>query len=234
MTDVTIILVEPQYTGNIGSIARAMKNFGLSKLVLVNPVRLDENAYYMAVHAKDVLKSAKIVDNFESEIKNYNLLIGTSAKRTKKDDKFLRICLSPEEMREKLSSANGKIAIVFGREDIGLTNEQLGLCDFIVAIPTSDKYKTMNLSHSAAIIFYELFRTKEKSKIRVANEKEKTLLMSQVNSVLTKLEYPKEKLSLHNLMIKKILGRAVITGREANSLIGIVKKINKKLPKNYK
>lgn len=229
--NLSVILVEPQHPGNVGSVARVMKNFGIDNLILVNPCNLDENAHNMAVHAKDILLNAKIVRYFEKEIKNYDLVIGTSSKETSKDDYFLRICLTPEQMREKLSKVSGKIAIVFGREDTGLTNEQLKHCDFIVKVPTSKKYRTMNLSHSAAVIFYELFKSRKSGRLRLASGKEKEIFMEQVSKIMDKINYPPEKREIFLIMIKKIIGRAIITGREVNTLIGILKKICKKLQK---
>ena len=232
MAEISIILVKPLYAGNAGSVARVMANFGLKELILVKPCKLGKEANDMAVHAKNILRSAKTYKNFESAIKNFDLIVGTTAESTNKDDYFLRICISPEELRKKLEKVRGKIAIVFGPEDIGLTNEELERCDIVVNIPTSSEYKSMNLSHAAAILLYELSKTKkEKVEFRLAGKREKDLITGNFGAIANLIKYPKpaERRKIFNLMLTRIIGRAQVTGREANTLIGVLKKIRKKL-----
>src|SRR3989344_513392 len=119
MAEISIVLVRPLYAGNVGSVARVMANFGLKNLILVKPCKLGKKANDMAVHAKSILKKAKVYKNFEAAIKNFDLVIGTTAESTNKDDYFLRITISPEELRKKLQKVYGKVAVVFGPEDIG-------------------------------------------------------------------------------------------------------------------
>lgn len=233
LNKITVLLDQPIYQGNIGSVARAMKNFDLSKLILTGSnerkAEIKEEARKMAVHAQNILKKAKIIKDFETAVKKFDLVIGTSSEKTDKDDYFLRMSLSPEEMRKKLEEAEGTAVLVFGKEDIGLTNEQLELCDFVVNIPTSSKYKTMNLSHSAAVIFYELFKTEEKETVRLAGRKEKELIYENFEKILHKTEYPEDKIKIFKSMLRKIVGRANLTGREANTFIGVLKEIKKKV-----
>lgn len=226
LNNVSVILDQPLYQGNIGSVARAMKNFGLSKLVFTGKVEIGEETRKMAVHAQDVLKNAEKIEGFEDAVKNFDLVIGTSSEKTDRDDYFLRMSLSPEEMREKIEKAKGKAALVFGKEDIGLTNEQLELCDFVVNIPTSSEYQTMNLSHSAAVLFYELFKFEEKETVRLAGRKEKNLIYETFEEILEKTDYEEDKIKIFISMFRKILGRVNLTGREASTLIGVLKEID--------
>ncbi|MFO7872353.1 MAG: RNA methyltransferase [Candidatus Undinarchaeales archaeon] len=226
INNISVILDQPLYQGNIGSVARAMKNFGLSKLVLIGETEIGEEARKMAVHAQDVLKNAEKIESFEKTVKNFDLVIGTSSEKTDRDDYFLRMSLTPEEMREKIEKTEGELALVFGKEDIGLTNEQLELCDFVVNIPTSSEYKTMNLSHSAAVLFYELFKFEEKETIRLAGRKEKDIIYEKFEEILEKTDYTEDKIKIFISMLRKILGRANLTGREASTLIGVLKEID--------
>ncbi|MFH1450865.1 MAG: TrmH family RNA methyltransferase, partial [archaeon] len=125
-----------------------------------------------------------------------------------------------------------KIAIVFGSEPDGLSNEFLEKCDLITTIPTSEKYQSMNLSHAVAVVLYELAGVRHPaSGVRLANAREKELINSNLRSIVSKTKYPKEKHKVFNTMFQKMIGRAVVTGREANTLIGVLKHIKNKLNK---
>ena len=231
---ITVVLVEPHYSGNIGSVCRAMKNFGFTKLELVSPKEITEEAGVMAVHAKEILAKAKRSKAFD--FKKYDYVIGTSAVATGRDDYFLRMSLPLKDLKKKLGAPDsrspgapkGNIAIVFGPEPDGLSNEFLEKCDIVTTIPTSPKYKSMNLSHAVAVVLYELSDIKQTSNVRLANSREKVLINQHINNIIKKSDYPPEKHKVFNSMFRKILGRAVITGREANTLIGVLKRIRKK------
>src|SRR5512138_3688519 len=158
-----VVLVEPMYDGNVGSVARAMKNFGFHDLVLVNPCKIDDFGRAMASHARDVLEGARVVGTLEEAVAGVNLVVGTTGKRLENEERHLRLhlrvpCLSPAQLKDKLDGKNGDVALLLGREDIGLTNDELMICDMVVSIPTSEDYPIMNLSHAAALLFYELSR----------------------------------------------------------------------------
>jgi len=229
---ISVILIEPAFSGNIGSIARAMNNFGIKDLILANPCEIDEEAYFLAVHAKDTVQHARIVDTFEQAKEGFDLVIGTSAIRSDKDDYFLRNTILPEQLREKLETVDGKVALVLGREGQGMKKEELEQCDLVVTIPTSKKYKALNLSHAGAILFYELFKSDAKQtqkNPRLANEQELSLLKELFTIISKESKYTEDKQKVYNTMISRILGRALITGREVNTLIGMLKDVNKKL-----
>lgn len=223
---ITVVLIEPHYSGNIGSVCRAMKNFGFTKLEFVNPKQITDEAGMMAVHAKDVLEKARTVKQFN--FKKYDYVIGTTCIETTKDDYFLRMTTQLSDLKNKIKNKKGKIAIVFGPEPDGLSNEFLEQCDIITTIPTSPKYRSMNLSHAVTVVLYELSGVgRQASGVRLANSKEKTLINSNISDIVKTSGYPPEKHKVFNTMIRKLLGRAVITGREANTLIGVLKRIKK-------
>jgi len=226
---ISIILVNPKYTGNVGSVCRAMENFGFEKLVLVNPCELSEGAGIMAVHAKETLEGAETVESFDEVRKKYDLLVATTAVGTAKDDYFLRMTLKPSELKQKLEGVSGDIGIVFGPEDDGLSNELIEQCDFAVTIPTSEKYRAMNLSHSVAVVLYELSKIEPKQEVRLASAREKGILMTETMNIIEKTDFAPEKRKVFNTMLRKITGRALLTGREANTLIGALKSIKEKL-----
>ena len=149
---ISIIFVEPEGSGNIGSLARVMKNFGFDKLVLVKPPELDNNeTRMMAMHAYDLIEKARIFPTFKDAIKDFDHVIGTTA------------CLCRHKNIAPLKSFLKKpipdnAAIVFGRESTGLTNEEKELCEQLITIPANKKYSTLNVTHAAAIVLYELFQ----------------------------------------------------------------------------
>ncbi|MDP7179959.1 MAG: RNA methyltransferase [Candidatus Woesearchaeota archaeon] len=228
---ISVILIEPQTEGNVGAIARVMKNFELKELILVNPQcnHLGLDAVSRAKHGKDILKKAKVKK--VNYLKSFDYLIGTTA-MLGTDYNIPRSPITPEQMAGRLPK-KGKNGIVFGRESSGLTNKEVQMCDFVVTIPCSKKYPTLNLSHAATILFYELFKVGEGEKvgehITMASKKEKEVILSSVDDVLNKLDFQtKEKKDTQKIIWKRIVGKSFLTKREAFALIGFFKKVGKK------
>ena len=154
---VRFVLVRTSHPGNIGASARAMKNMGFGNLSLVNPKDFpSETAYFRAKAAKDVLESATLYPNLYDAIRDCDLVIGTSARNRK----IPWPLFSPRDMAKEItnltSKATKKVALIFGREDRGLTNEELGLCNMHVHIPTHPEYTSLNLSQAVQLIAYEI------------------------------------------------------------------------------
>ena len=155
LDNVRIVLVNTSHTGNIGSVARAMKTMGLSKLYLVDPVnQIDSHASALAAGATDVLGNAVEVATLQEAISDCSLVIGTSARsRT-----LSWPMVEPRECGEKLVSAatDEQVALVFGRENSGLTNEELQLCNYHVCIPANPEYSSLNLAMAVQTLTYEV------------------------------------------------------------------------------
>ncbi|CAB0151128.1 tRNA (cytidine/uridine-2'-O-)-methyltransferase TrmJ [Pseudidiomarina piscicola] len=152
---IRIVLVNTSHTGNIGSVARAMKTMGLSQLTLVDPVQPpDSHASALAAGATDVLHSAQIVDDLPSAIGDCGLVIGTSARNRTLDWPLL----GPREAAGKLleECPNYNVALVFGRENSGLTNEELQQCTHHVHIPSNPDYSSLNLAMAVQTLAYEV------------------------------------------------------------------------------
>ncbi len=228
-----VVLIEPETPGNIGAIARVMKNFDFDDLVLINPQcdHLSKESLDRATHAKPIVESAKVRKT--EYLKEFDYLVATSAKLGT-DYNISRSPLTPEELSEKLSSISQKlkIGILIGRESSGMTNDEIAMCDFIVTIPSSKKYPTMNVSHAASILLYEIFKKlgKKKSNAHIlpATSKEKEIIMQYFNKVLDTLEFStKEKKETQKTVWKRLFGKAFLTKREAFAVIGFLKKLNK-------
>ncbi|MGB7802561.1 tRNA (cytosine(32)/uridine(32)-2'-O)-methyltransferase TrmJ [Buttiauxella sp.] len=155
LQNVRIVLVETSHTGNMGSVARAMKTMGLTNLWLVNPlVKPDSQAIALAAGASDVIGEAKIVDTLDEALAGCSLVVGTSARsRT-----LPWPMLDPRECGVKsISEAqDSPVAIVFGRERVGLTNDELQKCHYHVAIQANPEYSSLNLAMAVQILAYEV------------------------------------------------------------------------------
>ena len=153
--NVIIVLVEPAGPLNIGSVARVMKNFGLSKLILVNPQcdRTSSDAIKMAVRGKDILESAIIVDTLPAALQGCVRAIATMGR-----DYSGEIPLETPRtaLPWLLAAAEKPVALIFGREDRGLTNEELNYAHKLVFIPTNPEYPSLNLATAVSICCYEL------------------------------------------------------------------------------
>ncbi|MCS4306913.1 tRNA (cytidine32/uridine32-2'-O)-methyltransferase [Rheinheimera pacifica] len=155
LNQIRIILVGTTHTGNIGSVARAMKTMGLSELYLVAPKELpDGQAYALSAGASDILANAKVFDTLEQAIRDCSLVVGSSARsRT-----LSWPMLEPRECGVKAvhEAATHPVALVFGRESSGLTNGELQLCNYHVCIPANPEYSSLNLAMAVQIVTYEV------------------------------------------------------------------------------
>lgn len=226
-----VILVEPLYSGNVGSVARVMKNFGFPELVLVSPCELDIKARVMAVHAYDIIENARIKFTLRDAVRGSNIVVGMTGNPGKTDNKHMRLpALTPGRLKEKLTGKSGIISLVFGKEDHGLSNEELEMCDIIVNIPTNPDYPSMNLSHAVSVILYELGDTSGGTTY-LAEHFDLDLLYEHIDDVLNEIEYKEHKENKTKLMLRRILGRAELTGREVQTLRGVLRRIQWKLNK---
>ena len=232
-----VVVVEPETPGNVGTIARAMKNFGLSELKLVDPpeLREDGEAYGFAGHAReDVLPNAESV-TFEEIVENYHT-VGTTAITGEDDQSHERFPFkTPAELRESLRSVDAPTAIVFGREGRGLNNGELSKLDEVCSIPADDDYPVLNLGQAATVLLYELrdltvneTQLPDTTVTRAAEpdiERFHEYFGEFVESTGQR-EHHREK---NALLMRRLLGRAHPTEREVHSLLGTFRKANTKL-----
>ncbi len=228
-----IILIEPRKQENIGSVARAMKNFNFDNLVLINPkCKIGIKASKVVKHGKDVLKKAKLKDF--SYLKKVDYLVGTTS-RLGTDYNIPRNAITIEQLALKISKINYKklkIGILIGREGIGLKNNEINLCDILVTIPASKKYPTLNVSHACSIVLYELFKKisneKSSSHINFATKKEKEIILKYLNKVINNIEFAtKEKKETQKKVWRRVIGKAMLTKREAFSVMGFLRKLKR-------
>jgi len=156
LDQIRVVLVNTSHPGNIGGAARAMKNMGLSDLVLVNPVDFpSEVAEARASGATDILDNARVVSTLEEAFADCQIVVGTSARNRH----IPWPLMSPRTLGEKVQQAvpaGNKVAILFGRESSGLTNDELSKCDAHVHIPTNPDYSSLNLAMAVQVLGYEV------------------------------------------------------------------------------
>lgn len=153
--NIRIVLVNTSHPGNIGGAARAMKNMGLNRLYLVEPQDFpSDKAVWRSAGATDVLDNAVVVDTLDEAIKGCSLVVGTSAR----ERRIPWPLLDPRQCGESLwvEANSHEVAIVFGREDRGLTNEELHKCNYHVHIPSNPDYSSLNLATAVQVLTYEI------------------------------------------------------------------------------
>ncbi|HVP24887.1 MAG TPA: RNA methyltransferase [Methanomicrobiales archaeon] len=223
MPEISIVLVEPLHEGNVGFSARAMKNFGFSDLVLVDPCPLGDLAKACAMHASDVLDHARTM-TLEEVFSTYPLIIATTGGLTKSVCRSMRMpYYTPKELRDQIAGVKGKVAILFGRENRGLSNEEVRRCDLICTIPASPEYPILNISHAVGILCYELAGI-PRGTYRLAEREEMECLYEHLDHFLDKIEHPGFKRKNTLLMARRILGRTLLTTREVSTIHGILRR----------
>ena len=223
MPQFRVVLIEPLNDGNIGAIARSMRNFGLEELVLVRPCAVGEEAVKRAMHGIDILKNARTVFTDEEALKGIDFMAATSGVDTINEKNFTRISMPPKEFAEKVRGTEGKIALLFGREDFGLDKQLIKRCDFLVTIPASPNYSILNISHAAAILFYEIFSAGVvRWEPRKAGEVEKEKLYEYFSMLLDAIDYPPHKKEKTKVMFRRMVGRAVPSTWEFHTLMGVI------------
>ena len=229
------ILVKPQLGENIGACARSMKNFGFSKLYIVNPKINFPNhkAKATSVGAYDILNKAKVFDKVESAINSFNLVISLSARRRDVNKKHISL----NEFSKIITKKNLNIGVMFGPEASGLTNKDLSFSNYILQIPTSSQFKSLNLSHSLTIICFEIFKIINKKKYnknilknKISSKFKISSLVSHLTNLLEKKDFfiPEEKKHSMLLNINNLIYRLEPNDKELRILASIISSLSKK------
>jgi len=225
-----VVLSEPRTPGNVGAVARAMANFGLDDLRIAAGVELDEEAYKRALHAVQVLEGAQRFDDLASALEGLDYIAGTSGIVNINDKRHMRNPLSPAQLAERVAPMEGTVGLVFGREDYGLYNEELAMCDVVVTVPTSPGYPVMNLSHAVAVVLYELRRDIPLAHETIkASERERDLLLAAFDDLMEVTDYPPHKVENTRVMLRRVIGRSTLSEWEYHTMMGVVQRANKRI-----
>ena len=232
----SFVLVNPQLGENIGSCARALKNFGFSNLSIVKP--RDEwpntKARMTSVGAYDIVKSAKVFDNVENAIKNFDIVLATSARSRDIQKKYISLDQFGNFLKKY---NNSNIGILFGPESSGLSNHDLSLANFIIQIPTSNKLTSLNLSHALIVVCFEIFKHFSKKTLKKKISNNKSASKKDIQNLIKFLEQhldkkrffkPPEKKKSMILNINNIFGRLELSDKEMRILFSIFSSLSKK------
>jgi len=226
---IRIVLVDTNHPGNIGASARAMKNMGLRELRLVRPKFFpNPDATARASGADDILESAQVFDDLESAIADCGLVVGTSSRRRHLPWDLVE----PRECAQRIAQANqtGHVAIVFGSERYGLTNEELARCNLLVTIPTQGEYSSLNLAMAVQVMAYEIWLAVRPGApappprdVPLATAEEMTRLYEHIEAVLDYIDF-RDRTGGGHLMarIRRLFNRAQLDQNEVNILRGIL------------
>ena len=231
--DIEFILVEPSHSGNIGACARAIKNMGFEKLAIVKPREtITEEAFHRAKSAKDILENAVIYESFDQAIEEKNLILATSARERTIPWPTFYIDEISEEIKGELKSEKTKSAIIFGREDNGLSNEELQKCHIHLVIPTSDEYSSLNLSHALQLVAFEIRKIFLDNNVSISEEKdlvsnsENEKLLEHLMEVLKKIDFYDPKSSKQvKTRIERLIKKIRLDKMEMGILRGFLSKI---------
>jgi tRNA/rRNA methyltransferase len=231
LTDLRVILVEPSFEESIGFVARAMKNFGLSDLHVVNPKAiLGPNGRMRAGHAQDVLDSIVRDRSLEEALEGIDLSVGTTAQRSYVSSNLVRKPMTPKELATVAKTQAGTVGIVFGREGTGLTNTELDQCDATLTIPASLEYQTLNLSHAAAIVFYEMhLMSGESATDHLASRQVKRTILRFLSESAAQSGMDEHDISLLARAFRNILGRSALRHREGSLLAESLRRVSETL-----
>jgi len=233
LKNVHFILVRPQIGENVGSVARAIKNFNIKKLRIINPRCQwpNEKALATSVGAKDILKSSRIYNSLEKSVGDLDVIFATSSRIRKVNKRIISI----NDLKKKINKKY-KIGIVFGPESSGLSNNEINYADYLVKIPTNNKFNSLNLSHSAIIFCFEIFKIfSKKQKIYKSSYKSSLAPKSEINNfinfIIKNLDkkgflQPEHKRDSMIRNINNIFHRINLSDQEIRILLGIFSTLN--------
>lgn len=228
LENIAVVLVNPLYPENIGATARACANFGVKELILVNPQDLTRLPME-AMATKEglfILQNMKIYPDLASALKDFQLVIGTTARLGKRR----LVYHTPNEIAPEIVSysLNNRIAILFGNERLGLSNEDLFYCDKVVTIPTTEK-ASLNVSQAVVIILHEIFQqasTFDIKKPELASQEEIQTMFKLIEATLRAIDYmPHENPLLWLTNIRRFLTSRDLTSREVKIIMGFCRQL---------
>jgi tRNA/rRNA methyltransferase len=230
---ISVVLVEPQGPGNIGATARALQNMGLESLTLVRPVQFQvPEARRMATHALPLLEGARVVSSLEEGIAEAGLVVGTSRRAGKNRRPVVDVRLAARRAAEAALAGN-RVALVFGREDKGLSTAEMGRCHLLARIPTAEENPSLNLAQAVLVTVYEIWRvwemmedpggvaSRDLAPARMTEEMFRDLTAVLLEIGFLNEQNPEEIV----LALRRLLGRAEMERREVQILRGVFRQV---------
>ena len=220
-----IVLVAPEYPGNVGYDARVMANFGVEELVLVKGCEITEEARDRAVHAQSIINGARRVTTLPEALKGVDLAVGTTAILAVPDKIVWRNSMPIRAGVALVRAAGPRVALVFGRESRGLLNDELEHLDLLLTIPTNDAYPSLNVSHAVAVALYELSDAVRRiPEQELATRADREALLDRFEELMAAQGLPAWKVARNRVVFRRLLGRTGITKWEFHSMSGVLRR----------
>lgn len=233
---IAIVLVRPKSAGNIGSVCRAMKNTGLSRLILIDPCDyLNDEAKKMAVGDRSILGKARVYSDLKKALKPFHWTIATTRRARRRFNEEW----TPKDIAQRIVHLpdTHKVALVFGPEDMGLSNEEISLCQAMLTIPSHPKFPSLNLAQAVMVCVYEIYCASlsnvcPSSKEDLASMEALEGMYQHLQKVLTELKYfSRGKPGTLMESIRNFLGRARLGARDVRILRGVFSTIQRRVSK---
>ena len=229
LKNIRVVLVHPLYASNVGAVCRAMKNMGLGDLALVAP-RADArsaDARMWACHATNILKKHRAFPTLAAAVADCGLVAGTTAR----PGLYRGHIRTPREWAPRLLAAarTGRVALVFGPEDTGLTNDEIALCTQLIRIPSSPRYASLNLSHAAMVVCYELYAATHRFRLPPERTPEapggmREQMFRMWRQALLDIGFMEEPKADHMMLgLRRIFSRGPLSENDVRILIGIAR-----------
>ena len=242
----SVAVVEPEFALNVGYLARAMANFGINQLLIVSGKKMSQNdaaeAAKFASHGSHIIDSIQYVKSINDLKKRFHLIVGTTAIKGKRKSNITRKTMGLEECVKAVSAESSRsqeICILFGRDTTGLTNSELQQCDYALTISTGTDYNTLNISHSAAIVFYVFLRgfnsrggeakepLLETGRSSTRHERDQVISLYEELAILSDFQKFKQRKLAETL--SRLLNRSSPSLRELYLLMGLANKVRAKI-----
>lgn len=234
---IDVVLFRPKYPENIGSVARACLNMGCSQIILVDPWNWDlDKALPLATHhARHLLDNIRIFSTLSEALAPYNFIYGTTART----GGWRKAIQTPDQAAISIidqRNAGGKVAIVFGPENVGLTNEEIELCTQLLTIPTTENLSSLNLSQAVMVVLYECFKKSLTKPLKISgheqaryiNSNEREILFSKLCETLLEIDYLKpDNPDYFMLTVRRFLNRVNPRLNEYNQLMGLCRQMQR-------
>lgn len=234
LDNVSVVLVGIRSPGNIGSAARAMRNMGVSRLVLVNPAPYDTpEVYNLAWGAEDIVRNARVCGTLQEAVRDCGFLVGTTRRkgRVRRPVVDLRLAI-PKIAR---ATRETDVAVIFGREDKGLSNEELGLCQMAVSIRASGRMPSLNVAQAVMVVCHELHSYAASDRVEMppglVPQEELWKLYARLEKALAAIGYGSQgnRNVIRSVMrtLRRVFGRSGIAPDELRALHGICQQIER-------
>ncbi|MEM0373128.1 MAG: tRNA (cytidine-2'-O-)-methyltransferase TrmJ [Sulfolobaceae archaeon] len=229
---IRVILVEPEGAYNVGFVARLCKNFEVNELYLVRPKINIEEAIRFSAKGREILERARIVNSYEEAISDLDLKIATSSIADNEGD-VLRSSIKPWELVNLIDDKK-RVGLIFGRESVGLTRDEIYKADFLLFIPANPSYPVLNLSHAVGIILYEIWKNKNSKNTIELSSEYISLITKYIELIVNNIISSKEQKEIMFTALKRTIIRGLINNNDAKHIVRFLRKLYVRLSKDQR